>query len=331
MDKRTKIKVLTTPDVNENQYVDNVARILRSIAKVELTVVDNINFNLIKHGYHTYDVAVIHWLENIVVSKAKRVSFRGTIKFFLKFLIIKFVSKKTIYVRHNIYPHALTGLSALVAKSLTSICMSLSDHRVVHSGHLANKHTTYIPHPLYSVEPANFSSKRRGYYIVFGRIAEYKAIDTLLSHWGTQLLLVAGKVDSQNYLSKLEEIVEKRSAKNIEIAAKFLSDDLAATYVLNSKGLIITHHDRDMIVSGSFFFAISLGVPVYAIETPFFKWLKNEYNFYGLTLYSDIESLVNSVNSSLECSFNSERIKQAAISHFGDGKIKKYWEPLIQL
>jgi len=43
--------------------------------------------------------------------------------------------------------------------------------------------------------------------------------------------------------------------------------------VARSAALVMAHADDDVIVSSSFFLAMSLGVPVLAVATPFLEWI----------------------------------------------------------
>lgn len=94
-----------------------------------------------------------------------------------------------------------------------------------------------------------------------------------------------------------------------------------------SQGLILTHSDEDMIVSGSFFFAASLGVPVYAVKTPFFKWLKNTYNYPGLFIYDDIPALITGLNNHQE--IDRAALKTAARSLFGQDIVSAAWRTFL--
>ncbi|HSH88046.1 MAG TPA: hypothetical protein VK958_12440 [Methylophilus sp.] len=327
-----QLNILFCPDFDQNQYVENIYKIIESIDSVELTKVKHIVPKMIKSGINHYDVSIVHWLENWLVNDIndKRLTLRSTMRFLLRLFVLKIISKKVIYVRHNIYPHSLNSKDGKIAKWLTDFACKFSDICITHSGHL-DKGYTYVPHPLYkfkckaAIEPASVQKS----FIVFGRIVEYKAIDKLLNIWPDTPLLIAGSVGSKSYVDQLTTIQERRKLTNVDIDARFLSNEEAQSLVSNSKGLILAHCEDDMIVSGSFFFAASLGVPVHAIKTPFMNWLKAEFNYQGLHVYNNLSEMVNALSSDKLHEFDKEYIFLEAQKLFGDQAIKKKFERIL--
>jgi len=324
-----KTKILLTPDFDGNQYLENVYNILQDIEDVEVTITKSINLKKLTLGFNAFDFSVVNWLENSMVDNRNRISIASFAKFTVKFLILKIICKKIIYVRHNFYPHALIGTQAILAKNIIDFFVKSADQCLVHSGHLISKNVHYVPHPLYHFDEEIPTNGNEDYYIIFGRIVEYKAIDKLLVAWGEEKLLIAGKVDSIDYLDKLNNIITLRNLNNVTTATHYLSNTEAATKVSSSCGLIIAHSDDDMIVSGSFFFAASLGVPVFAIKTPFFEWLINTQGYVGLFVYDDIRQLINGISSHKKNVKNKNDILNSAQLLFGNDLVKKYWEKEI--
>lgn len=324
--KKLNKKILFYPKFGENQYTENIFNAVKSFSE-DIDQVEPINFGILKNGINAYDIAIVHWLDNTLVNANKSVSIMSILKYLTKFIILKIVSKKIVYVRHNIYPHALTGRSAKIAQHLIEFVIKLCDKCVVHSGHLETNDTVYIPHPLYNIqnqESLTVNQDLEDFFVIFGRILEYKAIDKLLNSWGSESLIVAGKVDSDVYLESLNQIVRNRNLNKVSIVAKFLSDAEAAKLVASSNGLIITHNDDDMIVSGSFFFAVSLGTPVYAVKSLFFEWLIKHHNYPGLFIYSDFSALVRGISENKQ--IDRSLLLKASQSLFGDSTVKKAWE-----
>lgn len=322
-------KILFYPRFGENQYTENTYECLQTFS-TDIQAIEPLDFSVLKSGFHHYDIAVVHWLDNTLVTQAKTISVLSIAKFLLKLCILKWVARKIVYVRHNLYPHALHGRAARIACSLINMACRVSDQCVVHSGHLADRHTSYIPHPLYQLETQQGESNASpaGPYIVFGRIVEYKAIDRLLENWGDVPLLIAGKVDSAAYLSQLQQIITRRRlGRHVSLQARFISDQEATAAVSASRGLILTHSDEDMIVSGSFFFAASLGVPVHAVKTPFFEWLKNNYNYPGLFIHDDIPALIAGLNHHQE--IDRAALQTAARTLFGQEVVSAAWRNLL--
>lgn len=326
------LNILFCPDADQNQYVENIFNIINSIDSVKSTKVNHIVPGLIKSGINHYDVSIVHWLENWLVNDVddKRLTLRSGMRFLLRIFVLKIISKKVIYVRHNIYPHSLNSRDGKIAKWLTDLACKLSDVCVVHSGHLGRKYT-YVPHPLYKFEGQTgaIETDEQKRFVVFGRIVEYKAIDKLLNVWSDTPLLIAGSVGSKPYVEQLATIKENRHLTNVDIDARFLSNEEAQSIVSNSRGLVLAHCEDDMIVSGSFFFAASLGVPVFAVRTPFMSWLKSEFNYSGLYIYDNLADMVKTLNSGEFEESVHEQIKLDAQGLFGDQIIKQALEKVL--
>jgi beta-1,4-mannosyltransferase len=326
------IKILFAPDFGENQYIENIYNVIDSIDSVVLTRVEHITPKLLQVGVYHYDVAIVHWLENWLVNDKddKRLTLRSSIRFLIRLFVLKLIAKKVIYVRHNVYPHSLNHRDGRLAKWLTDFACILADICVAHSGHL-NKSYTYIPHPLYKFKKNMAADVQvaKTSFVIFGRIIEYKAIDKLLEVWGKVPLLITGSVGSKEYVSKLLSIKAERSLESVDIDARFLSNEEAQDIVSQSAGLILAHCEDDMIVSGSFFFAASLGVSVYAVKSPFLSWLKAQFNYSGLFIFDSLPDMVNAIHSNNLASADRVKISTEAQKLFGDNVIKEAFEKLL--
>jgi glycosyltransferase involved in cell wall biosynthesis len=157
------------------------------------------------------------------------------------------------------------------------------------------------------------------YFVVFGRIQSYKKIDRLVEMLPPDLhILVCGTCPDEEYKKKLEAF----NKPNVTIMAQFISDELARDLIVRSSGMLICHSEDDMIVSGSIVFAISLGVPVFAVETPFITWFRNTVNDRMIVAASDFADLIEKMRahqaqiteSDIACS-QSHFSDQAVISH----------------
>lgn len=327
----TKVNTLFFPDFDQNQYTENIYKIIESIDDVHPDRVNSLPFSLLKRGFHHYDFVVVNWLESgLVDTKKRQLTFRTVLRFILRVFVLKFIAKKLIYFRHNIYPHALHGRHGKLATKITDFACNLADHSIAHSGHLGVGYE-YVPHPLYRFEelygnsPARISNR----YVIFGRIIEYKAIDKLLELWNQVPLLITGSVGSQHYVEQLIKLKKDRNLDSVEIDARFLSNSEAQSLVSSSRGLILSHSDDDMIVSGSFFFAASLGVPVFAIKTPFLTWLKVTFDYSGLFVFNDLTAMIYALNSTDFETIDRWQISQEAQQLFGDSIIKQALEKVF--
>ena len=331
------------PSTNtENRYLNQNIKALQSIDGIDIVPLPSGKMNKIKFLCDGFlfkrDCIILNWLENLF-RKNSRFSIYGACKFFLLLFFYRLVFKKVIYVRHNMYPHELNGLGAKAAKLLTSVAEKICSAKISHSEHMIEKGYTYIPHPLYEINDKfvgkhNISPQdnKNNYYVIFGRISRYKKIEHVVDKWDVEIpLLVAGSCNDVKYLEYLKK---KSEGKNVIFESRFIEENEAQRLVANSKGMILAHADPDMIVSGSFFYSVTLGTPVHAVEKPFLRWLNKEKSFAGLYIYETPGELVRKLchlqNSS---SFNGEtdrnNIRLQAELLFGDAAVRNAWHDLF--
>lgn len=320
-----------------NKYLERNAEIFHSSFKASVSqapTIRDIVFSPFKYiRFNKYDVVVVNWLENLIRSRNHGVSLSGIFWFFFYLAFYKFSSRKLIYVRHNYYPHQMVGWAAKLGNCLTALGADFCDEKVSHSGHLSSCGYVYIPHPLYEIEPSKSACSGFGgeesYYVIFGKIKRYKNIESVINFWDSDIrLVIAGVPEDQSYV---DELVNLAASKNIEFRPRYLSEPEAQELVLGSRGLILAHMAKEMVVSGSFFYAITLGVPVFTLQQPFFNWMKCEYGFEGLCTYSSISELVDGICCDGAPVFSSESIKKRAHELFGDQVVIKAWGEVIYL
>ena len=291
---KDKLLIAYSPFENENnRYTENFKKILSHFGEIaEAPSLKKIFGTL---SIRRFDVVILNWSDNSFVNgETGAISPFGIAKEFLRVAIFKLIARKMIFVRHNVYPHSAVGKSRETASKIIEVYEKCFDLCWVHSGHLAEDNRFYVPHPLYEMAdhpppaPDHLQLPEK-YFIVFGRIMSYKKIDQLLEILPPDIhVLVCGSCSDQAYREKLESY----SKSNITIIAEFISDELARNLIERSSGMVICHADDDMIVSGSIIFSISMGVPVFAIETPFVNWFRDEVNDKMLVAAADFPDLV---------------------------------------
>ncbi|GAA5000603.1 hypothetical protein GCM10023206_02410 [Acinetobacter puyangensis] len=262
------------------------------------------------------DVFVVNWLENKIVNKKGGISIYGFFKILIFFLVFRLFFRKFIFVRHNHYPHGCTKKSAQNAKFLVNLLELISHEVMIHSLPDVSGGQKYVPHPLYNkiegVRPLNIGINN---FVIFGRIIRYKKIEEVILSFPKHLkLTIAGKCEDELYLLELKELINNR--KNIEIISDFLSDEQVKELILNSQGMLLTHNDNDMIVSGSFFYAMSILSKVYSLRTPFFSWAESELGNGYIEVFDELQQMLLSISSSGE-RFKNE-FKKSPNELFGD-------------
>lgn len=313
-----------------NSYVDRMRKLLSKFG--EVTAIPTPNYRLpLLHFLNRetkFDVAILNWPENVIINKRGRISIVGIAKLCVKLIWWKTISEHQIFVRHNNYPHEATGLSKRIAASAINTLEKLVTITIVHSRHLADEsHRIYVPHPLYksTAKSEELFTEPKEYFVLFGRILPYKKIDEVIKALPPgKRLIVAGACDQPDYAALLKAL---SIGTNVEIRAGYIDDVAAESLVSKSSGLIISHSDGDMIVSGSYFYAATLGVPVFALETPFFNWLKSNTDVNGLSLFKTISDLT--ANLTQKSPDARKQIMQWAFQNFGDEAVSEAISTII--
>jgi len=321
------------PKGGRNEFIDRNLECLDQLSYIELDNLPTVEELKQKPFFYfrnfRTDVILINWLENILINKRGNFSIIGFLRYLVFFSFCKHTSKHVFYIRHNIYPHNASGFSARIVEGISNIFEKLCNKRISLSGHLIEKGYQYVPHPLYTVV-SNYQSVEpiEDYYIIFGRIERYKKIEDIVEAWDlAQKLIIAGPANDHEYLEHLKLIAK---GKNIEFKAYFIEDDEAQDLIINSKGMLLVNCSKEMIVSGSFFYAASLGVRVFAVQTPFFIWLNKENQFSGLFVYESVNSLISSINEQNFTDTTKDRILSDAHRLFGDEAVIKAWHALLK-
>lgn len=276
------------------------------------------------------DIAIINWLENGFLNKNGTVSYLGTIRICMILLLLKIRFKKLLYVKHNHYPHNIESKSINKIKYLMKIIVRFADFAVIHSP--TEHNFTYLPHPLYKyplkLSPSAISPDFER-YIIFGRIARYKKIeDVIVAFPDNKKLIVAGGCEDKGYLSFLEGLIKDKT--NITIKGCFISDADAANLIKGCNGLILSHSNEDMIVSGSFFYSLTLGVKVYALQTPFLSWVGENVGNDVIQNFKNLHEMMDTIKNEQEVngSYGEESINKIN-ELFSDKLIKETFERLL--
>lgn len=314
----------------ENDYINRMKELISCASGSELLPIPSTK-EFLKNPFafqkSQFDYTIVNWIDNDIVSqKSGKFTLSGLIKFIAKIILIKYLSKKTIFVRHNNYPHHTANGFGNKAASLIDFFEKWFTLAVTHSGHNATTHRIYIPHPLYTSDTSDTSGVNHhangSYFLIFGRILPYKKIKEFIDCCTiNQKIIIAGPCSDTEYLSQIKTASK---GKNIEILPDFLEEQDAKKLVINSSGLILCHSDPNMVVSGSYFYAASLGVPVFAKNSPFFNWLSTTRDAIGLHTFNTFEDLIEGLAHGAIDNDHSA-IKHFAADNFGDSIVINHW------
>ena len=323
MNKNYRIAYFPPPS-DKNSYTIRMTKILNSFGTV--TPITPKRIGKLVNGWKRFDVIFFNWLENRAFKKNGDVSFKGLILAFAWFQIMRIISKKIVYVKHNNYPHNIKEKNISFSMNLMNYFESHSDSAIVHAEYLSNCKRVYVPHPLYSFSNSNTDKKINkygSYYVCFGRIEKYKKLDKLIASWPKGYrLVIAGASNDAEYIDFLKRL---GTGKDIIILDKFISDEEAFDLVTNALYSILPCDSKCMIVSGSFFFSLSVRTMVIAVGNKFYESLENKDNaLYVLNDISDVQTFIqNSTRNKIV-------INESFIKQFSDeviiSQLKKVFE-----
>ncbi len=278
-----------------------------------------------------YDVLILNFRENVIKSKNNSISFVGSIEFFFVLILQKLASRKLIFIRHDIHPHNICKKHTKLSAKIIDLGQSIADVVVTHSPAYAKSNGCYyVPHPLYKFEDLPIRDiERSGYFVVFGIIERYKNIDKIIKYISEDVeLIVMGPCNDWKYLKELKKIA---SGKNIIFEVDFHSDEYLQKRISSSSGVVITNATSSMLVSGSFFYAISCGTRVYTLDVPFMKWVKSTSLGSYITVEPNVELLMKSMNCvDVKTNERSEILKHAEFL-FGDSSVEKAWQKALSI
>ena len=208
-------------------------------------------------------VAVVNWLEGVLVDRRGRTSLGRRLRFYRKLARLRLLAARLVYVQHNRHPHhTQPGDVPAVERAMAQGLRRYADVVVSHDFEAPGSPVRHLPHPAYAVAPVAPAAPQRR-VVCFGRIGPYKDLERLVRCWDADRpLLIAGQVQDPAYLERLRALAEGRP---VQFHTAATSDGEAAALLADSSAAIVAHSPPSMIVSGSLYFALSCGVPVLAV------------------------------------------------------------------
>jgi glycosyltransferase involved in cell wall biosynthesis len=294
-------------DSGSNAYARRMQEILAPCGRLERFELRPAVKRLLRGGWWHFDVVIFNWLENRVVSRAtRRVAFAGVLRLAVQVLLIRLVARRIVFVRHNLYPHRTAAGSVALAQKLIDQYERCFDVTFVHSGDASalqagagRRH--YLPHPLYRrttpLEPGAVRIRLglpQRYFVVFGRIVPYKRIEQLMDRFPeNHTLVICGEVGDEPYSRMLAD----RAREHVLYRPGLLSEEEAQALVLGAQGVVVGHAEPNMIVSGTFFYAVSMHRHVFALRTPFLDWIAPRLGERVLTVAPDMDALCERIGA----------------------------------
>lgn len=316
---------------SENAYTNRMVELLSQIGNIyEIEEPKELIKNLFKIRCKNYDAIITNWIENRIISNTGTLKISSVTKYIIHIILLRLLTKRLIFVKHNNYPHTTIEKHRSKALRIINFTQNFFYISVTHSGHNSSKKQIYIPHPLYKHQESSRKPKpeQENFFLIFGRILPYKKIEHLLEILpGNVKIKIAGPSPDNTYLEKIKKMSHH---KDVEIISNYLSENEAAELCKSSMGIVITHNDPDMIVSGTFIYALSLGVPIYTVSTPFAEWLVKNIVVTNLNITDNINELCNLLIRNQRNDNQKDALMEHQISNFfSDEKIITEWRKLL--
>jgi glycosyltransferase involved in cell wall biosynthesis len=280
-------------DCDTNAYSARMVEILGRIGSVEAAPRGSFPRN-------RFDAAFVSWYDNRILAPDGSVSPLRLCKVITRTLVLRVQARKLIFIRHNRMPHKTKPSDRQLAERLVDLYERwLFECSLIHSPEEAVGTRLYCPHPLYKQEntpealpPQLAAFSTEAFYVVFGRIEPYKQLEQLIQAFPkNKQLVICGRCSDASYLDSLTRM----AAENVTVLHGFIPDAQAQWLIRRSQGVVINHASDDMIVSASFFYAMSLAQRVFAVATPFLRWASTALGKDVVLVSDDLAGLCRSL------------------------------------
>lgn len=276
----------------------------------------------------------LNWIDNWVFRTGK-FSILGFLKLLVFLLILRFTSKKIVFVRHNIYPHKYKSLDKFV-KFTYRVIYFLTTHQITHSKRFAAMdNIIYIPCPLpdrdyvFDSNVINLQDTFKKYFLIYGRIDEYKKIEEIIKHFQDLKLnlIIAGRIDNTRYHKYVKKIIGTN--KNIKLINGYIDTKTLESLITNSQGVIVNHMQGSIIVSGSIIHTLSVGGIIISRKNFFTSEIKKYvdkktvFNFKSVKELDSVLSNIKNVDTKFNIGFNKRHSDDSIYNIFNLNKIIK--------
>ena len=305
----------------DNEYLLNLSLILKSqYTDVEFVALSPKTMlkNLLKG--RRADVLILNWLEDYPCLK-KGVFAEGleSLRVVLGMVIASLYYRKIIWVRHNYKPHL--EHSKFCYRILCGAIRLFSDEIVTHRN-VEEFASHVIPHPLYKQTDANKVDAFN--YLIFGNIKPYKNIPLILRNWAPEReLKIIGKCKSAELNDEITALI-KDGLPKVTYENRFMDVDELNGLLSSVTFAILGHEEESMIVSGTFYHAISYGANVILKDSAYGRSVKKEFPLVHLVREFGDDAL------SALTPFPREKIIALANHTYSDTVIAQQWQRLLE-
>ena len=303
----------------DNEYLLNLSLILKSkFTDVEFVALSPKTMLQKWMKGKKSDVLILNWLEDYpCLKKGLLPEARETLRVVLGMVIASLYYRKIIWVRHNYKPHL--EHNKFCYSTLCAAIRFFSDEIVTHRTVKEFK-SQVIPHPLYKKTDAQTVAAFG--YLIFGNIKPYKNIPLILKNWDPKReLKIIGKCKSTELNSEITTLIKDRLPKVI-YENRFMEVDELNGLLSSAAFVILAHEEASMIVSGTFYHAISYGANVVLKDSQFARSVKSEFPLVHL-----VEDFGDALSGLVP--FPREDIITLAELTYSDSVIANQWSHLL--
>ena len=274
---------------------------------------------------------VLNWYEDQPFRKGlsgiRRVVFIAS--FFVTLWVMRLFSKNIIWVRHNYRPHN-SDADIDLYRSIVRLMRSVAD-RVVTLERTELLGTSVTKHPLYKEDAVIIDLQKEMQirtkqfdYLYFGSIKPYKRLDALLDAWPeSKKLTIRGFCSDSTYTQKLLDIIKQRDI-DVDWENRFLSDEELEAAVANSRYVILPHDDHEMISSGTFYMAVSLGANILCFDSAFARNKAERFDFVQVITPEALPEQLESLRY-----MPSDQVMTEALAHYSDKAVTEAWRHVL--
>lgn len=249
------------------------------------------------------NLVLVQWLEMRAFHFGRagtRLSLTGCLMLGFMLLVLACARARVIFFVHDHTVHDTFGRLRRLSRALVMLLCRTADARVVHDPSYTQQYQAdYLPHPLFWDRPqparamqpvasipaaataprldtTSFASPLR--HAMLGAIRPYKAIDTILNVWPTDLSLhIAGRC-SADLLATLNQIMATRGLQDaVTLDARHQSDAEFEANLRAADVLILPHATGTALVSGAFFEALGKVSFIVARRSAFIDWAAQRF------------------------------------------------------
>jgi beta-1,4-mannosyltransferase len=276
---------LVSPFTNStNSYIDLQKSLLRGLDfDVKPLSIKSLASGAWQDLFRSDSVVLFHWLETRVFPRqgaGVKLSLSGFCQFLVYVGLMRLARARTIYFVHNHSVHDGSPWQTAVSRRLISWAADSARIRVVHDpGRCEDFDASYLPHPVYWDAPItrqwrheHTPSREQPIFGILGAIRPYKGVEEVIRNWPDGYKLVVRGKGEPEYLQRLEQLLERRGAKDVSLEGRFLSASEFDAALDALDVLILPQLPDSMLVSGAFFEGIGRVRAIIARKSTFVAW-----------------------------------------------------------